>query len=82
MRLSSELSEVVCFIVMGMLFGSILCFICMMDVNKASVYDSRFESFEYHGHKYLKYSDPVQAFSTTLHDPDCSCKTNKIEVVQ
>ena len=45
-----------------------------------SVYDSRFTGFEYHGHRYLKYMDSVNAFSTILHDPDCPCKTNKVEV--
>ena len=82
MRLSSELCEIVGFIVMGMLIGSILCFTCMMDVNKESAYDSRFKSFEYHGHKYLKYTDSANAFSDTLHDPDCPCWTNRLETLR
>lgn len=82
MRLSSEPCEIVCFIVMGMLIGSILCFVCMVDVNKESAYDSRFKSFEYHGHRYLKYMDPVQAFGATLHDPDCPCWTNRLEALR
>lgn len=79
MRLSSDTCEIVCFVVLGMLIGAILCFVCMVDVNKASVYDSRFKSFEYHGHRYLKYMDTVQAFSATLHDPDCPCLTNRLD---
>ena len=47
-----------------------------------SVYDPRFKSFEYHGHRYLKYMDVVQAFSATLHDPDCPCWTNRLETVK
>lgn len=47
-----------------------------------SVYDSRFKSFEYHGHRYLKYMDIVQAYSTTLHDPDCPCWTNRLETLR
>lgn len=45
-----------------------------------SVYDSRFTGFEWHGHKYLKYGG--SANPSVLHDPDCHCKTNKVEVVQ
>ena len=43
-----------------------------------SVYDSRFTGFEWRSHKYLKYMDSVNAFSTILHDPDCPCWTNKV----
>ena len=82
MRLSSEPCEIFCFVIIGMLIGSILCFTCMMDVNKESAYDSRFRSFEYQGHRYLKYTDPVQSFSSTLHDPDCPCWTNRLEAVK
>ncbi len=87
MRLSSEPLEIFCFIGIGMLIGSILHFTATMDANKASsaesAYDSSFRSFEYHNHKYLKYTDPViNAFSTTLHDPDCPCWTNRLEVVK
>lgn len=79
MRLSSDTCEIVCFVAIGMLIGAILCFVCMVDVNKASVYDSRFKSFEYHGHRYLKYTDLVSYYCTTLHDPDCPCWTNRLE---
>jgi len=43
-----------------------------------SMYDSRFKSFEYHGHRYLKYMDSVHYYCTTLHDPDCPCITNNL----
>ena len=84
MRLSTEPFEICCFVVIGMLIGSTLCRLGMMHANKASesAYDSRFKSFEYHGHRYLKYMDSVHAFSTTLHDPDCSCWTNRVEVMK
>lgn len=79
MRLSSDPCEIFCFLGIGTLVGSILCFICMMDVNKESEYDSRFKSFEYHGHRYLRYMDSVNAFNNILHDPDCPCWTNRLE---
>lgn len=44
-----------------------------------SVYDSSFKSFEYHGHRYLKYMDWIHYFCSTLHDPDCPCWTNRLE---
>ena len=47
------------------------------------VHDSQFISFEWKGHKYLKYSGyDTPAYNTILHDPDCTCRTNKVEVVQ
>ena len=45
-----------------------------------SVYDSKFTEFEWRGHKYLKYGNPANL--SVLHDPDCPCKTNRVEVVQ
>lgn len=45
-----------------------------------SVYDSKFTEFEWRGHKYLKYGNPANL--SVLHDPDCPCITNKVEVVQ
>lgn len=44
--------------------------------------DSQFTSFEWHGHKYLRYSDYDTHTYTLLHDPDCPCHTNKTEVTQ
>lgn len=45
-----------------------------------SVYDSRFTGFEWRGHKYLRCSDYDTHTDTLLHDPDCSCKTNRVAV--
>jgi len=45
-----------------------------------SVYDSKFHCFEWRGHKYLKYGNGM--YPSVLHDPDCHCKTNKIEVIK
>ncbi len=42
-----------------------------------SVYDSRFTSFEWRGHKYLKYGN--SSYPSVLHDPDCPCWTNRLE---
>ena len=73
-------------LVSGMLLGAAISATIMTSesyvsgkTSVKSVYDSRFKSFEYHGHRYLKYMDIVQAYSTTLHDPDCPCWTNRLE---
>ena len=52
-----------------------------------SVYDSQFTGFEWKGHKYLKYAGydthyGTHVFNALLHDPDCPCKTNRVEVVE
>ena len=51
-------------------------------VTVESVYDSRFHGFEWRGHKYLRYSHYDTHTYTLLHDPDCPCKTNRVEVTQ
>ena len=47
-----------------------------------SVYDSHFHSFEWRGHKYLRYSDYGTHTYTLLHDPDCTCWTNRLEAIK
>ena len=76
-------------LVSGMLMGAAISATIMTSESNVngktlteSAYDSRFKSFEYHGHRYLKYTDKVQAFSTTLHDPDCPCWTNRLETLR
>ena len=85
MRLSTEPIEIFGYIAIGMLIGSILCHIGM-NVNKASaaesVHDSHFTGFEWKGHNYLRYSDYNTHTYTLLHDPNCPCMTNKVEVIQ
>lgn len=49
-----------------------------------SVHDSQFISFEWKGHKYLKYFGydtyyGTHVFNALLHDPDCPCWTNRLE---
>ncbi len=81
-------SMIIYFFVFGILIGAVMYDIISSlkykpdtrgKTSVKSVYDSRFKSFEYHGHRYLKYMDIVQAYSTTLHDPDCPCWTNRLE---
>lgn len=49
-----------------------------------SAHDSQFTSFDWKGHKYLRYSGynthyDTHVFNALLHDPDCPCWTNRLE---
>ena len=75
----------VCGILMGgIMYGTFSRQKYKIDVRRKasveSVYDSRFHGFEWRGHKYLKYGN--SSHPTVLHDPDCPCWTNRLEVVK